>query len=67
MVIVLTVYCSVWTFTDFTADAAEGISTSFFAEHTLARDYQSMVQAQQVSMDLFSPSSNRFKSVQTVT
>lgn len=50
VVIIFTVYACVCWFVNITADAAEGISTSFFAEHTLARDYQSMVQAQQVQL-----------------
>ncbi|MCB1084407.1 MAG: hypothetical protein KDK61_08860, partial [Simkania sp.] len=67
VVIIMTVYCCVWTFVNFTADAAEGISTSFFAEHSLARDYQSMVQAQQVPFDILSPTNNKFKNVPTAT
>ena len=48
VILVIIVYAVICWFVDIDADAAEGISTSFFAEHTLATDYERMVQAQQV-------------------
>lgn len=59
VILVVAVYAVVCWFVNIDADAAEGISTSFFAEHTLAKDYQSMVQAQQVLLSRISPSSRR--------
>lgn len=67
VVLVVAVYATVCWFVNIDADSAEGISTSFFAEHTLAKDYQSMIQAQQVLVDKYSLSSKRFKTVLTVT
>eukprot|EP00178_Gracilaria_changii_P018098 TRINITY_DN51506_c0_g1_i1.p1 TRINITY_DN51506_c0_g1~~TRINITY_DN51506_c0_g1_i1.p1 ORF type:complete len:106 (+),score=4.84 TRINITY_DN51506_c0_g1_i1:262-579(+) len=46
VVLVLIVYIVICWFVKIDADAAEGISTSFFAEHYLAKDYEHMAQAQ---------------------
>jgi len=46
VILIVTVYAVVCWFVDIDADAAEGVSTSFFAEHSISRDYRNMVQAQ---------------------
>ena len=48
VVLVLIVYCVICWFVKIDSDSAEGISTSFFAEQRLTRDFDHMIQAQEV-------------------
>ena len=59
VVLVIIVYVVICWFVKITSDAAEGISTSFFAEHYLAKDYEHMAQAQYVLYTLCSPSDKK--------